>query len=99
MPSAKSITSCVKCKVTISTAASDYFAYIPILQQLKLVLDRHFEEIISYASNVIQNNQISDLHNAEIFKKAQEQYPNAILLPLILNIDGMKVFKSNHRSL
>lgn len=99
MSSAKSQTECELCKVLIKTTDLDYFVYIPIKQQLLLTLSRNLSDIILYATTVSLSNQISDLQNAELFKNAQKKYPNAILLPLILNTDGAKVFKSNQKSL
>lgn len=99
LPSNKSESRCENCDTVIRTSTSDYFIYIPIIQQLMLSIDRNFDEIMHYASSVVLNEGITDLHNAEIFKNAQKKYPNSILLPLILNTDGVKVFKSSHKPL
>lgn len=95
----ESETECDTCGIKIKTSMSDYFVHIPIRQQLMLSLDRNFDEIISYASSVVQNKKITDLHNAQIFKSAQKNHPKSILLPLVVNTDGVKVFKSAQKSL
>lgn len=97
--SASSNTSCDECNRNINTSSSDYFVHLPIKQQLILSIERNFDEISFYSSTVTQSDQMCDIHNAQIFKSAQEYFPNSILLPLIINTDGVKVFNSNQKSL
>lgn len=99
IPSVSSNVHCDKCDRIINTSNSDYFIHIPLKQQLILNIDRNFDEILSYHSSVTQSNQMVDIHNAQIFKSTQECFPNSILLPLIINTDGAKVYNSNQKSL
>lgn len=39
------------------------------------------------------------MHNSLIFKRIKAKYPDFIILPLIVNTDGVKVFNSNQNSL
>lgn len=98
-PSPNSETKCTLCDVVIQTTKSNYFTYIPIKQQLELSLKQNYDSIISYASTVSQMDNITDLHNGKMLMNAQMNYPNSILLPLIINTDGVKIYKSAQKSL
>lgn len=97
--SATSSVNCCQCKVLNKCIDSDYFIYVPIKDQLLHTLNRNFDTIISYAKSVVEHETISDIHCAEIYKNVQNRYPNSTLLPLIVNTDGAKVYKTNHKSL
>lgn len=90
-------TQCELCDAPVGD--SDYFHYIPIGQQVKYMLKKHIAEILSYYTAVLQQNEITDIHNANAFKNAQKLYPNHIILPLIVNTDGVKVYRSSSNSL
>lgn len=90
---------CKYCGTLTKTSNSNYFTYIPVEQQLKEIVESNTDEILSYYSKVKNENDISDIHNAKIFENAQKKHPNAILLPLIINTDGVKVYKSQTKSL
>lgn len=71
----KSSTHCELCRATIKTVDSNYFHYIGITQQIKLMLKMHIEEIIAYYSAVMdKEDKITDIHNANAFKNAQKLY-------------------------
>lgn len=63
LPSRNSQTKCDTCEITVKASDSDYFIYIPIEQQLKQNLDKHFNEIVSYASNISESGYICDIHS------------------------------------
>lgn len=91
---------CTICSTIVRSSNSQYFVYIPIEQQLKQTIEMHLNEIISYYSKVKNEpNGISDLHNTENFKRIQKKYGDLIVLPLIVNTDGVQVFKSTTKSL
>lgn len=97
--SSKSTALCMFCNVPINTMESDHFIYIPIEQQLKENITNNLDGILDYNSHVLTENEITDIHNAKIFKRAQEMHPNSTILPLIANTDGIKVYRSNTKSL
>lgn len=97
--SLKSSTQCDLCHAPVKTIDSDYFHYIPIRQQIKHMVEINFEDVLAYYSAVLKQDQITDIHNADAFKNAQKMFPNHIILPLIVNTDGVKVYRSCSKSL
>lgn len=98
--SSRNTAECDKCEVTLKTANSYYFIHIPIKEQLKDSLNCNIVEILNYHSTALSNqDQITDIHNSETYKNAQKKFPTHIILPLVVNTDGAKVFKSNNHSL
>lgn len=96
----KSNTKCIWCQALIKTTDLDYFHYIPVKQQIEHKLKINMAEILTYYSVVLgKHNEITDIHNAEAFKNAQNIYPNHVILPLIVNTDGVKVYRSTSNSL
>lgn len=47
----------------------------------------------------LKDGSMHDLHNGEIYQNALNQYPKSIILPLIVNTDGARVFNSSSKSL
>lgn len=68
-------------------------------EQLLLTLSHNFQTIISYDESINEHGSISDLQSAELFRNAKIKHPNYTILPLIVNTDGAKVYKSNSKSL
>lgn len=97
--SEKNETLCIQCELPIKTSKCDYFVSMPIEQQLKLTLDKYYDDILAYGENVMQSNDIADLHNANVFKNAQKKFPSSKILPLIINTDGVKVYNCSTDSL
>lgn len=98
--SSTNTTHCETCNVTIKTTNSYYFIHIPFKEQLENSIKCNIEEILEYNSTALRNqNQITDVHNAQIYKNVQKKFPMHILLPLVVNTDGAKVFKSCSDSL
>lgn len=97
--SQKNSTICRDCFLPIKTTDSDYFVYIPILQQLEESIKSNIDEILEYHSKVLSKNEITDIHSADIFQRAQRNYPDHIILILVVNTDGAKVYKSTTESL
>lgn len=90
---------CIFCGTSIKTSNSEYFVYIPIKQQLKESVETNTDEILRYYSKVKNENELTDIHNGKLFQNAQKTEQNAILLPLIINTDGVKVYRSQTKSL
>lgn len=78
----KNATMCTLC--VLPTSQCDYFVTMSLKEQLKLTIDKYFDEILAYSESVIKSNGIADLHNAEVFSKAQKKYPLSNILPLII---------------
>lgn len=73
--------------------------YISVKEQLEKNIEKNIDEILTYNSAVSNSSLIIDIQNSDMFKKMQEKYPSFILLPLIVNTDGAKVYKSCSDSL
>lgn len=99
LPSLSNEIECTICGTSTKTSNSSYFIYIPIEQQLKESVIANIDEILSYYLKVKNEHEITDIHNAKIFVDTHKKYPNAILLPLIINTDGVKVYRSQTKSL
>lgn len=99
VPSLKNETKCGICEVLVKTSTSEYFVYIPIKKQLIDDVNSNIEIILEYYSAVVKEKNIVDLQNGSIYKNAQKNWPNCILLPLTLNADGVKVYTSSSYSL
>lgn len=72
--------------------------YFPVKQQIGHNIALHIDEILEYCLKVLEENEITDIHNASIFKNLQKKYPNHKILPLVVNTDGAKFFKSSNDS-
>lgn len=94
----KNETECVNCGITLKTSDSTYFMYFPVKQQIGHNIALHIDEILEYCLKVLEENEITDIHNASIFKNLQKKYPNHKILPLVVNTDGAKFFKSSNDS-
>lgn len=90
---------CELCDTTIKALTSENFFYIPFEQQLLQSIQNHIDDILSYYLLVCKQEHMTDIHNSHIFANIQAKYSASILLPLIINTDGVKVFNSNQKSL
>lgn len=95
-------TECVSCLQTLKRAESKYFVNLPLKPQLLLSITDHFDDIISYHESERFNNDsniIYDIHNSIQYKNAKEKFPDAIVLPLVVNTDGAQLFNSTNKSI
>lgn len=97
--SSKNQTRCDSCDISIKTSNSEYFIYISIKKQLEHSIKKHIEEIVSYNTHERQENVMRDIFDTKMFMQIQKKYAGYIILPLIINTDGVKVFNCNHKSL
>lgn len=89
------------CATILKNSTSDHFVIIPVMQQIEHFIRANINDILTYNSFLrnVKDGSIHDLHNGEIYQNALKQYPNSIILPLIVNTDGVKVFNSSTKSL
>lgn len=92
----QSETRCESCDLMIKTANSDYFVYIYIKTQLEHAIKCNINEILAKDR---QPEYIKDIFDSRIFMRIKEKHSGYIILPLIVNTDGAKVFNSNQKSL
>lgn len=87
------------CKKMLKSSSSDYFITFPLVKQIEQSIKTNINQILDYHASVLVNNDICDLHNAKIYQNAKSCFPNSIILPLIINTDGVKVYNSSKSSL
>lgn len=92
-------TRCELCDLMIKTANSEYFVYIHIKTQLEHAIKCNINEILSNYAKERQPEYIKDIFDSRIFMQIKEKYSGYIILPLIVNTDGAKVFNNNQKSL
>lgn len=84
---------CRACSVRFKPSETSFFIYIPLKQQLKLVLNKYWTED-NNASNFIRDTQ-----DGKIYQNIKNKYKDLIILSLQLNTDGTTVGSSNRNSL
>lgn len=86
---------CRQCCVILRKTRNNFFIYIPLEQQLRVVLQRHFDSIMRYRDRELYANVISDI----ICRNIDENNPDSINLTMVMNTDGAKVYDSSTLSL
>lgn len=89
---------CSNCKRKTKKTKDNYFVYIPVNQQIKNSLKNHLPKIMDFLNQDRNEDVICDMFDASIYKKAKQKC-DSILLPLVLNTDGAKIFTSSPSSL
>lgn len=87
------------CGTMLKASNSDYFTSLPLVSQIEQNIKNNLNEILDYHASVHTKSDISDLHNANIYQNAKKCFPKSIILPLIINTDGVKVHNSSSSSL
>lgn len=90
---------CESCQATTKPSQSEYFIYIPIEKQLEHFVKSNMDDILEYNSIVCSKTGITDIQKSLCFENMKKNHPSHISLPLIVNADGAKVFKSTSNSL
>lgn len=90
---------CSKCAAVLKLREMNYFVYIPVVYQLKYMLQRFWSVIADFKAAIQEkSNQqtISDVYDGEILKKIVSTRKNA--LSLMISTDGVSLKKSNPAS-
>lgn len=87
------------CGVTIKKAKDNFFVYIPLEQQLRVSIKRHFDSIMRYRNREKTEESIADVHEGNICKQIDSMNPNSTNLKFVMNTDGAQIFKSTTLSL
>lgn len=90
---------CRTCNTQLSTQANKYFITISTIPQLQKILTDHWEEIVGYQSRNNEKGIISDISHGSILMSMNQNNPFNLKLSLILNTDGVQIFKSTTKSL
>lgn len=88
----------IECDQKLKLSAKNYFVYIRLEEQLKIVLERHWDTILAYR-NQCENEDcenIRDTHSGSLIKNVSRENNN--VLSLMLNSDGICLKKSGTTS-
>lgn len=99
-PTTSTIAECISCSIKLKRANSKYFVVLSFEKQLKKSIADNLDEILSYREHLLNSSDsIRDVHDGIQFKKAQKEYPHAIILPLTVNTDGARMYNSGNESI
>lgn len=92
---------CSVCKSVLKAKECNFFAYMPIENQLKIVIEKNWERIINFDVDQLDDGHISDVQSGKILQTLHESSENsdANIISLALNTDGANKFKCNRRSI
>lgn len=81
---------------------TEFFTSIPLAPQLKSHIEKSFAsgDLVFRTGNIENNNDnITDIFDAEIYRKLRRKYHGHRFVTLTVNTDGAPVFKSANKSL
>lgn len=91
---------CPNCKCDTKLSETNFFIHIPLKQQLLSSLRMYYKEIIAYAEEMVTKNTMCDVQQGMIHKEVRARCPDdTLLLSLVLNTDGVKMFDHSTFSL
>lgn len=92
---------CRECNSKLQTNELNFFAYIPIENQLKQCIETNWLNIVNFDPDNGDDGCISDVHSANVMRKLYQSYGNVDgnIISLSLNTDGANKFKCNSRSI
>lgn len=68
---------CSGCKSELRPGEVDFFAYIPIENQLKQSIEKNWSNIVNFEAHNGDNGCISDAHSAKILRQLYKTYENS----------------------
>lgn len=89
---------CKKCKLTTKKNKTNFIIYIPLKQQIKAIIDKYFDEIISYMNRNRCAEKISDVDDGKLMLSLRQKNPGTIILGFTINADGAQVHNSQKNS-
>lgn len=91
---------CSWCQSVLQADQHNFFAYINVLQQVKLTLQQDWDKIRKFLQNP-GDDMIRDIHDGSIVQKIETQNDDddSIRLSFVLNTDGASKFKSSSMSI
>lgn len=90
---------CCLCNAELFTEKNKYFVAISLLPQLKKILIDNWDAVINYQMCERDTKFIHDNLCGSISSNLQQNNPLNLKLTLLLNTDGVQVFKSTTKSL
>lgn len=78
--------------VIVPTNVTGQFISVKLVLQKLFAIPGFLQQILNYMENLsVESNAISNIVQAEAYKKLQEKYPNRIIIPLIFYYDEFEV--------
>lgn len=92
---------CETCPELLSTKQHAYILYIGIEAQIKKMLEKNLGTILNFLSRSVPSEKISDIIDGTIIKNmnSTSNNDNEISLSVIMNTDGISLFKSTNKSI
>lgn len=89
----------VKCNKMLKLDIQNFFVYMSIENQIKNIVVKYWKEIMNYFLIASENNVITDIKDGFILKNINGPHWTNYLLFLLMNTDGVSLFRSNQKSL
>lgn len=86
---------CVVCNQRFKK--EDFLIHFGVKEQIKVIIDKNFQNILQYCSSIEDSGDITDTYNANFIKTIRRR--NANVFSVILNTDGVATVRSNTSSL
>lgn len=90
---------CLQCDIITAKTRENFFIYIPVKQQLLLMLHKHLDTILPFLQKDRVEGMIGDLYDGKIYQKIKSENPDVTILSLTFNLDGASVSKSSNASI
>lgn len=90
---------CAQCNIVTAKTRDNFFIYIPIKQQLMLMLHKNLNTILKYLEKERAETVIGDIYDGEIYKQMKSNNPGTTILSLTFNLDGASVSNSSKSSI
>lgn len=92
---------CEHCSNALQLKETNFFVYINIEAQLKVVIEKYWKELSNYKDFITENNNpdIEDVHSGLLLKAIHRTDPDCMFLSITLNTDGVSIHESNTLSL
>lgn len=92
---------CGQCKRILrkDSKKNNFLVYMNSEPQIRLILNRHFKEIINHLNREHIDDVMCDIDDGRLYKELKKKYPHVKIISLTANIDGANVFRSSHDSL
>lgn len=98
-PSERNKFNCSTCNSVLYTEHDQFFVIINTSAQLKRIIEVNWDSIVEYQNRKRDDKNINDISDGYILSSLNQQNPLDIKLSLLMNTDGVQVFKSSTESL
>lgn len=86
---------CENCNIKVKK--DSFFVTISVEDQIAIIIDKYFDQIIQYRETVLKETNVTDIYNANHLRSMLTEDEN--IWSLSFNTDGVSITKSNKSSL